>query len=134
MGAWGSDSFENDEAADWVDDFCDKPDPAVIVNTLSAVADIDAGEYLEASDCSAGIAAAEVVAALKGMPNSNLLESTKSCLSNLKFKAEPGLIALALKAIARIKTDSELKEVWDESENSEEWYQAISNLEERLNR
>lgn len=134
MGAWGADSFENDDAADWVADFCDAPDQAVIVNTLSAVAHLDAGEYLEASDCCVGIAAAEVVAALKGAPNPNLLETTRTCLSSLKFKAEPGLIALALKTTERIKTNSELKELFDESENPEEWYQAIGNLEERLNR
>ena len=134
MGAWGSGSFENDDAADWVADFCDAPDQAVIVNTLSAVAHLDAGEYLEASDCCVGIAAAEVVAALKGAPNPNLLETTRTCLSSLKFKAEPGLIALALKTTERIKTNSELKELFDESENPEEWYQAIGNLEERLNR
>ena len=134
MGAWGADSFENDDAADWVTDFCDAPDQAVIVKTLSAVAHLDAGEYLEASDCCVGIAAAEVVAALKGAPNPNLLETTRTCLSSLKFKAEPGLIALALKTTERIKTKSELKELFDESENPEEWYQAIGNLEERLNR
>lgn len=134
MGAWGSDSFENDDAADWVADFCDAPDQAAIVKTLSAVANLDAGDYLEASDCSVGIAAAEVVAALKGAPNLNLPDGTKTCLSSLKIKAEAGLIALALKTIARIKTNSELKELWDESENPEEWYQAVSNLEERLNR
>ena len=134
MGAWGADSFENDDAADWIADFCDTPDQAVIVNTLSAVVHLDAREYLEASDCSVGIAAAEVVAALKGAPNSNLLESTRTCLSSLKFKADPNLIALALKTTERIKTNSELKELWDESENPEEWHQAIGNLEERLNR
>jgi hypothetical protein len=37
-----------------------------------------------------------------------------------------------LKAVERIKTDSELKELWDESENPEEWYGAVSNLEARL--
>lgn len=134
MGAWGADSFENDDAADWVADFCDAPDQAVILNTLSAVAHLDAGEYLEASDCCVGIAAAEVVAALKGAPNPNLLETTRTCLSSLKFKAEPGLIALALKTTERIKTNSELKELFDESENPQEWYQAIGNLEERLKR
>lgn len=134
MGAWGSDSFENDDAADWVADFCDAPDQAVLVNALSAVANIDAGEYLEASDCSVGIAAAEVVAALKGAPNVNLPDDTRTCLSRIEFKAESGLIALALKTTERIKTNSELKELFDESENPEEWYQAISNLQERLNR
>ena len=134
MGAWGSDSFENDDAADWVADFCDAPDQTVIVNTLSPVANLDAGEYLEVSDCCVGIAAAEVVAALKGAPNLNVPDDTKICLSSLKMKVEPGLIALALKTIERIKTNSELKELFDESEDPEEWYQAVGNLEERLNR
>src|SRR6185369_17826159 len=134
MGAWGADSFENDDTADWIADFCDTPDQAVIVNTLSAVAHLDAGEYLEAPDCSVGIAAAEVIAALKGAPNSHVLESTRTCLSSLTFEADPNLIALALKTTERIKTNSELKELWDESENPEEWYQGISDLEERLNR
>ena len=43
------------------------------------------------------------------------------------------MIALALKTTWRIKTDSELKELWDESENPEDSYQAVSDLEERLN-
>jgi hypothetical protein len=92
MGAWGSDSFENDDAADWVADFCDAPDPAVIVKALSAVADLDASQYLEAPDCSVGIAAAEVVAALKGAPNSNLPDGTRACLLSLEIKAEPSLL------------------------------------------
>ena len=132
MGAWGSDSFENDDAADWVADFCEAPDQELISNTLSAVVDKDPSEYLEAPDCSVGIAAAEVVAALKKAPNPNLPDDTKSCLSNLNIKADPSLVALALKAIERIKTNSELKELWDESETPDEWYQAVNSLENRL--
>jgi|SRR5215213_1423100 len=132
MGAWGSDSLENDHAADWVADFCDAPDRALILNTLSAVVDTEPGEYLEAPDCSVGIAAAEVVAALKNAPNPNLPEHAKSCLSNLNIKADPSLVAFALKAIERIKTNSELKELWDESETPDEWYQALNGLENRL--
>jgi len=134
MGAWGADSFENDDAADWVADFCDAPGQVLIMNTLSAIVDLDSGEYLEAPDCSMGIAAAEVVAALKKAPNPNLSEDTKSCLSTLNFKADPSLVAVALKAIERIKTNSELKELWDESETPDEWYQALGSLEGRLNR
>ena len=132
MGAWGSDSFENDDAADWVSDFCDAPDQALVLNTLSAVVHTEPGEYLEAPDCSVGIAAAEVVATLKKAPNPNLAEPAKSCLSKLNIKADPSLVALALKAIERIKTNSELKELWDESETPDEWYQALNGLENRL--
>ena len=133
MGTWGSDSFENDDASDWVADFCDAPDQTLIVNTLSAIANRDADEYLEAPDCSVGIAAAEVVAALKSAPNPNLSDDTKNCLSNLRIKADPSLVALALKAMERIRTNSELKELWDESETPDEWYQSVSSLERRLN-
>ena len=133
MGTWGSDSFENDDASDWVAEFCDTPDQTLIVNTLSAIANMDADEYLEAPDCSVGIAAAEVVAALKSAPNPNLSDDTKNCFSRLGIKADPSLVALALKAIKRIGTNSELKELWDESETPEEWYQSVSSLERRLN-
>lgn len=132
MGAWGADSFDNDDASDWIADFCEAPDPTLIVKALSAVANVDASEYLEAPDCSVGIAAAEVVAAVKGAPNVTLSDEAKNCLSRLKIEAEPSLVALALKTIARIKTNSELKELWDESETPEAWYQAVSDLERRL--
>jgi Domain of unknown function (DUF4259) len=110
MGAWGADSFENDDASDWLADFCDAPDTALILNALSTVA-MDGGEYLEAPDCSVGIAAAEVVAALKGAPNTLLPDDAKNCFSKLAIKGDPSLAAVALKAIERIKTNSELKEL-----------------------
>jgi hypothetical protein len=132
MGTWGSGSFENDDASDWVANFCDEPDRELISDALSTVAEMDAHEYLEAPDCSAGIAASEVVAALKGAASPDLPEGVKECVSKLKMKADPAMISLALKAMERIRTDSELKELWDESENPEEWYGAVSNLEARL--
>ena len=134
MGTWGSDSFENDDAADWLADFCEAPDQLLILNTLSAVADLDASEYLEAPDCSVGIAAAEVVAAQKSAPNANLPNDQRTLLSNLEIKLDLNLVEVALKALARIRTNSELKELWDESETPAEWDQAVSNLEERLKR
>lgn len=134
MGAWGSDSFENDDAADWIADFCDAPDRAVVVNALAAVANMDLDEYLEAPGCSIGIAAAEIVATLKRAPNTNLPDDTNKCLSGLGFNADSSLVMLALKAIERIRTNSELKELWDQSETPDEWYAALNRLEERLKR
>ena len=134
MGAWGSDSFENDDAADWLGDFCDAPDELSISNALSTVAEMNAAQYLEAYECSVGIAAAEVVSALKAAPNANLSDEAKDCISNLEIKSPPRMVSLALKALERIKTNSELKELWDESENPAEWYEAVTNLEQRLKR
>jgi hypothetical protein len=134
MGAWGSGSFENDDASDWLIDFCDEPDKELILDALSTVAEMDTSEYLEAPDCSVGLAAAEVVAALKGAPNPDMPDDAKECMSKLKIKADPSMVSLALRAVERIKTNSELKELWDESESPDEWYAAVDNLEERLKR
>ena len=132
MGAWGSGSFENDDAADWLADFCDAPDKDSISRALSAVADVGAEEYLEAPDCSVGLAAAEVVAALKGAPNSDMPDEAKECVSKLKITAEPTMVSLASRVVERIKTNSELKELWDESEDPAEWYADVAKLEARL--
>ena len=132
MGAWGSGSFENDDASDWIADFCDDPNKELISDALSTVAEMEADEYLEAPDCSVGLAAAEVIAAMKGSPNPEMPDDAKECVSKLKIKADPGMVALALKAVERIKTDSELKELWDESENQSEWYSAVADLETRI--
>lgn len=132
MGAWGSGNFENDDASDWLGDFCDDPDKQLLSDALSTVAEMDADKYLEAPDCSVALAASEVVAALKGVTNPNMPDEVKECVSKLKTKADPSMISLALRAVERIKTNSELKELWDESENPDEWYAAVGELEARL--
>lgn len=132
MGAWGAGHFENDDALDWLGDFCEQPDQVLLVNALSTVAEMDLDEYPEAPDCSVCLAAAEVVAALKGTPNAVMPDAVKDCISQLKLEADSSIIALALCAIERIKTNSELKELWDELESPDEWYAAVGNLEARL--
>ncbi|MFL6255397.1 MAG: DUF4259 domain-containing protein [Pyrinomonadaceae bacterium] len=42
------------------------------------------------------------------------------------------MVSLALRAIERIRTNSELKELWDESENPDPWYAAVTDLEARV--
>jgi Domain of unknown function (DUF4259) len=131
MGAWGAGSFENDDASDWLADFCDAPNKQSIVDALATVADMGAADYLEAPDCSIGIAAAEIVAAQKGAPSPNLTGETKNCVTKLN-PVDTNLPSLALTVLERIKSNSELKELWDESETPSEWYASISDLEARL--
>ncbi|MDB5034324.1 MAG: hypothetical protein JWQ98_1565 [Chlorobi bacterium] len=130
MGAWGSGSFQNDDASDWIADFGDDPDESLIVDALSAV--VEMNDYLEAPDCSVAIAAAEIVAALKGSPNPAMPEEVRESMGILGMDADRDKVVLALKALERIKTDSELKELWDDAANPAEWYGAISDLETRL--
>lgn len=130
MGAWGAGSFENDDAMDWLDELCDASDAETVRTALLTVTENAA--YLEAPDCSIGLAAAEIVAALKGTPSGDMPDSAKECLPKLKMTADHDLVSLASRAVERIKTDSELKELWDESESTDEWYDVVRNLESRL--
>jgi|SRR5882724_1731315 len=132
MGTWGSDSFENDDASDWIADFCDAPGKELISIALSRVAEMDPLAFPDAPECRIGIAAAEVVAALEGKGNPYIPSAAKQCVSRSTIKFDSNLVSLALKAVQRIKTDSELKQLWDESENPDEWYSSLDNLEVRL--
>jgi len=42
------------------------------------------------------------------------------------------LVSMALKAIHRIETESELKELWEESDELTSWMATLENLRERL--
>ncbi|MGC1647047.1 MAG: DUF4259 domain-containing protein, partial [Candidatus Sulfotelmatobacter sp.] len=65
MGAWGSGSFENDDAANWIGKL-GTITPEDLTKVLVQAADDPA--YLEAPAASAAVAAGEVVAALNGAP------------------------------------------------------------------
>jgi hypothetical protein len=131
MGAWGINTFENDDAADWIGEFCDEPDKELLVEAFDAVNDIG-DDYLEAPESSAALAAAEVIAALLGKPSANLTDETKECVGKLKFKPNEKLLSAARKAVERVKTNSELKELWDESDDAAQWQATVEDLAARL--
>ena len=130
MGAWEAGSFENDDALDWVWELAEAPDTGILEEAFSTVTDCE--DYLEAPDCSIGIAAAEVVAALRKRPPAKLPKEVTAYVARLDSLPPPELVASALASLKRIKTKSELQELWDESKNSDKWYQAITELESRL--
>ena len=74
MGAWGSGSFKNDDAMDWVWTLEGDTDGSVLRATLTPVAETSPDDYLEAPDACCALAAAEVVAAGSGTPAIGLPE------------------------------------------------------------
>lgn len=130
MGAWAVGSFDNDDASDWVWELAEAEDTSILVEAFSRVNHCDG--YLEAPDCSVGIAAAEVVAALRGHPASNLPDEVSAFVSRFPSPPSAELISSALNALKRIKTESELLELWEESHHLDEWQLAIAELESRL--
>jgi hypothetical protein len=129
MGAWGSGSFDNDDAMDWVSGLTDASSD-VVREALTPIA--SAGDqYLQAPDCSMAVAAAEAVAAARGHPNAALPEEVAAWVA-MEPAVARDLVALATAAVDRILTNSELKELWDESGTPDEWRTAMSDLRERL--
>ncbi len=129
MGAWSIEHFDNDAALDWLYDFSMNPSVHALEETFKAVA--DTADYIESDDGSAVLAAAEVIAAVKGKKSTAYPEDTE-VFSRLSIS--PELIARALQAIDVVsrQDNSELKELWQESDEYEDWQQAVSELKERL--
>lgn len=132
MGAWGSNSFENDYAADWVYEF-EASGVAAIMSALDRVSNLASDEYLEAPEASIAIAAAEIVAAAGDEDLSRLSESAREALAKHKSAfAGLSLSGKAKSAVERVLAQSELRELWEEGEGGEMWLDAIAKLRERL--
>ena len=130
MGAWGAGSFENDDAMDWVSELEDEG----LIAAGAALQEILelAEEYLEAPACSAALAAAEVVAALRGHPAADLPEDVAAWIA--AHPGDPGgeLVAVARRAVDAVAADSELAELWNESAYPTAWQSAVMDLQTRL--
>ncbi|MEQ1865496.1 MAG: DUF4259 domain-containing protein [Micropepsaceae bacterium] len=133
MGAWATDSFSNDDALDWLVDFAAAPTIEMLRDTLEHVTASEADDYLEAPDCSEAIAAAEIVAALNGNPAANLPEDLKTWLQSDHGLDAAQLRPIASAAIEQIAENSELRELWEESDFYEKWTVEVSDLVRRLN-
>ena len=131
MGAWNFGPFDNDDAGDWLYELEQSADALVIADALHRTT-IFGEEYLEASDCSNAIAAAEVVAALRGHPVRNFPDNAKQWVDSHQGLDAAALVPAAIAALQRIRTDSELKELWDESPKAPKWYATLDDVTNRL--
>jgi hypothetical protein len=131
MGAWGISAFENDDGLDWLGDFCDEPGEELLKDAFVPVNEID-DDYLESPEASNALIAAEVVAFLLNSPSSDFPEHSKECMENLQIKLSDDLVSNAVKAVERVKSDSELKELWEETDNFQEWNKVVNDLIGRL--
>lgn len=131
MGAWGIGNFENDTALDWVGALQDADDPAafIAVTLQRVVAETD---YLDADASCEALAAAEVVAARLDTPAADFPDELRSWLGESTRFESTSLVEEANNAVLRITTDSELKDLWEESEDLDEWQALQQNLLSRL--
>ena len=129
MGAWGSGSFENDDAADWLAELATiTPDDLTRIFTRAA----DDPGYLEVPDASAVVVGAEVMAALYDSPAKNVPPQIVEWTETNRQTSTPELKALAIRALDRVRRDSELKDLWLEVDGLNDWIAAIQELQTRL--
>lgn len=133
MGAWGTGSFENDAALDWLYDFGEN-DFRLIDRTLAGVAGMIEADELDADEACEVLAAAECVAAAAGHPATALPEEIQEWLDeNSPIQVKPEFVTMAQQAVTRVLAKSELRELWLESDEFVAWDTAVTNLQTRLN-
>ncbi len=132
MGDWDVNAFGNDTAREWLIELVSGESTSAILRAIVNVAKLPATDYLQAPDCELAIAAAELVVAARGKPSSHLPEEAANWLANRKFVAGKEVVAMALKVLRRIEENSELKEVWEDTNSAGDWKRSISELKRRL--
>lgn len=133
MGAWGPGIFDNDTACDWAYELEGRHDLGVIERALDAVLDGD-----DAPDADIGeeaLAAAEALARLQGHwgVRNSYTERMDAWVEAAALAPPTALVRRAHAAIDRIlAADSELAELWAESDEFEAWKAAVAELRQRL--
>ena len=131
MGTWSHEPFGNDTANDWADDLESQKDFSFIEETLQRVLD-NGDEYLEADLAVEGVAAIEVLAKAvgRGTQADAYTEKVDAWLKSISARPTQELLSKAKAALARILGDnSELKELWQDSDDFESWESSLRALQ-----
>ena len=135
MGAWSADVFGNDDACDWAFGLGDANDLSLIESTLDTVLS-HGTEYVEAPEASEALAAIEVIARLQGNwgERNPYTEPVDEWVEKTKLQPSAALAKKAHQVIERILAEnSELKELWQESDEFETWLAFVAELKSRVN-
>jgi hypothetical protein len=132
MASKGIGTFDDEDGMEWLDAFGGDGVSAVR-EALEAVNDLDPQDYLEATEATHALAAAELVAAARDGDTSRLPPEAVAQLSEKIEELEDAkFIAPARRAVARVLRASELKDVWEDTPDAEEWEDNVRELLERL--
>jgi Domain of unknown function (DUF4259) len=129
MGAWSHTSFGNDDASDFIYEV-EEDGHSAVLNAFEVIEHLKPDDYLEASDASVALAAAELVAAGAGKPPADFPPQAAALVP--KLVADAALRQRAAAAVRRLLDYSELKELWQETNDFGAWKSSVADLLERL--
>ena len=127
MAAWGTKTFEEDTANDWIQELIDSEDAREF---LSESLSIDPG-YIEADQASIVLAASETLIALLDEPRSAVPGELVDWVGDNECDDVSDLPEVALPALAKVLgKESELREIWSDSEDFDEWLENVESMRE----
>ena len=132
MGAWGNGIFENDTAADWVYQLEGCTDLSIIDKTLDNALHAD---YLDSDDACEALAAIETLTRLQGRGGepSAYTEAVDQWVAANPLAVSLPIIEKSLKVIdLTLSSNSELFELWAETDELDDWKNEINDLRQRL--
>lgn len=132
MGTWGIGIFDNDTAADWAYQLEGCTDLSVIDTTLNNALHAD---YLDADYACEALAAIETITRLqrRGGEKYAYSEAVDQWVAENPFEVPQTIIDKALKAIElTLGANSELLELWAETDEFDAWQNEIDELRNRL--
>lgn len=134
MGAWGHKSFENDTALDWICEL--KPSDAPFAYPMSAIDKLlESDLYIDAPEGEEAIAATEALAAAQGNSPADPPEELEKWHASLGgILPTQDMIERATQALSKVRNDeqSEIRQLWKESEYFNDWQTSIDDLITRL--
>jgi Domain of unknown function (DUF4259) len=117
MSISGANPTENDDAADWLNDFSEEPSIVALNGAFDDILGADEDDYLEVTECAVAVAAGAVIIELYGNQNSKrILESEDlETLQLLEKELRPGarksLIKRAIKSLKIILLETDRSEL-----------------------
>lgn len=129
MATWGTKTFEDDTAADWISELIDSEesrDFLLLALTLPEDEDSDAIDYDSAA---IAVIASEVIIALLEEQRKGLPDNLKDWLSENQCDDITDLPEIATPVLTKALSDnSELVTVWQEAEDYDEWREGVDEL------
>lgn len=134
MGAWGYLPFDSDATNDWAYGLDDVDDLSLVETAFDELEEVG-DEYLDADFAENALGACEVLARLQGRPGytNAYTEKVDQWVAAHEIQPPASLVKRAVAAIDRILAEqSELRELWEESEDVEAWRKALEDLRHRV--
>lgn len=134
MATWATHAFGNDYALDWAEDLQETRNMEAVENTLDTALE-NGDEMLEAPYAAEALVAIEVIARLQGHwgQRDDDTEIVDLWIAEHPQRPRADLAEKAHRVIARILSEqSELRQLWAETDHYDDWRAAVEELKGRV--